>query len=195
MQPPPQNLHLMLTRCQNCKTLFHLRFERWVSHCIFPLKASLLAFCRELMQPFWTQMYFEMSKLLTSYWWVEQWFGFTTRGWMGTVLYLLCGDTTDRHFFHDWLSDLFRTRTVFFPSNWAVNTFHKSEWFSLYLFRSLCNSLRHLTVVPAKLSCGDALFMKQQLCVRGCTITVFMVSHRGEFVCPARMKKWARSVM
>lgn len=84
MQPPPQNLHLTLTRCQYCKT-FHLRSERWVSRCIiiifFPLKASLMASCYEfLMQCFWTQMYFKMNKLLTPQRWVEQWFSFTTRG-------------------------------------------------------------------------------------------------------------------
>lgn len=117
MQPPPQNLHLMLTKCPHCKTLFHLRLEGWVSHCVFPLKASRLAFCSDfLMQPFWTQMYFEMSKLLTSYWWVEQWFDLATRGWMGvlTVLFLLrSDDTAHHHFFCRCFFDLFHLQPFF----------------------------------------------------------------------------------
>lgn len=50
--------------------------------------------------------------------------------------------------------------------------------------QSFSNCCRHLTVVTVELSweahvCAVALFMKQQLCVRRCTVTVFMLSHRG----------------
>lgn len=136
MQPPPQNLHLMLTRCPYCKTLFHLRFQRWVSHCVFLLKASPLAFCSDfLMQPSWTQMYFEMRELLTSHGWVEQWFGFTTRGWMGVVTALF-PTAWHHHFFCSCLFDMFLLQPSFKgtqgippPSPRPLNTFSKPEGF------------------------------------------------------------------
>lgn len=50
-----------------CKTMFHLRFERWVSQRVFPLKASLLAFCRAFSNAdlldtnvFWNEQTFDL---------------------------------------------------------------------------------------------------------------------------------------